>query len=271
MTTSRNCRTRRPQSPRPPPQLRLTLAVAPKPHKPEPDPNGGRGCAVISLGVRPALATRAGTASGRAPSRGGADELSGDERQYGGGRDTGEGVAEHAADRDRGVGEARGRREEVRGADVRADRRCRQVGAAGAASAKMTSDEPGSRDDFCKEQRPPGSVSGAPRDGGSGEHHIREDRAGDASEDLRGQIDRRGGPGRRCSTMSTRVTTGLKWDPDTVTKTRISTARPSAVANAFSKSCRPTSVGDSRCAAMPEPTTTAARPALPRNSAGGGA
>ena len=42
---------------------------------------------------------------------------------------------------------------------------------------------------------------------------------------------------------------------------------PAAVAAAFSSSCSPVWPGDSRCAAMPEPITTAARNALPRNSA----
>jgi len=42
---------------------------------------------------------------------------------------------------------------------------------------------------------------------------------------------------------------------------------PAAVAAAFSNSCSPVWPGDSRCAAMPEPITAAARNALPRNSA----
>ncbi len=42
---------------------------------------------------------------------------------------------------------------------------------------------------------------------------------------------------------------------------------PAAVAAEFSSSCRPVSDGDSRCAAIPEPITIAARNALPRNSA----
>ena len=42
---------------------------------------------------------------------------------------------------------------------------------------------------------------------------------------------------------------------------------PAAVAAAFSSSSSPVWPGDSRCAAIPEPITTAARNALPRNSA----
>src|SRR5271166_126303 len=42
---------------------------------------------------------------------------------------------------------------------------------------------------------------------------------------------------------------------------------PAAVAAAFSNSSRPVSPGDRRCAAIPEPITTAARNPLPRNSA----
>src|SRR5713101_5422217 len=42
---------------------------------------------------------------------------------------------------------------------------------------------------------------------------------------------------------------------------------PAAVAAAFSSSSRPVLPGDRRCAAIPDPITTAARKALPRNSA----
>src|ERR1039458_83632 len=42
---------------------------------------------------------------------------------------------------------------------------------------------------------------------------------------------------------------------------------PAFLAAAFSSSSSPTALGDSRCAAMPEPTTTAARKALPSSSA----
>src|SRR6266496_2431858 len=42
---------------------------------------------------------------------------------------------------------------------------------------------------------------------------------------------------------------------------------PAAVAAAFSTSSRPVWPGDSRCAAIPDPITTAARNALPKNSA----
>src|ERR1700690_502225 len=42
---------------------------------------------------------------------------------------------------------------------------------------------------------------------------------------------------------------------------------PAAVAAAFSSSSSPVAPGDSRCAAIPEPITRAARNPLPRNSA----
>jgi hypothetical protein len=42
---------------------------------------------------------------------------------------------------------------------------------------------------------------------------------------------------------------------------------PAAVAAAFSSNSSPVSPDDSRCAAIPEPITTAARNALPANSA----
>jgi hypothetical protein len=45
--------------------------------------------------------------------------------------------------------------------------------------------------------------------------------------------------------------------PDTGPKIRISTPSPKTVAVLFSSNCKPTSLGDSCCAAIPEPTTTA--------------
>ena len=47
----------------------------------------------------------------------------------------------------------------------------------------------------------------------------------------------------------------------------MSTARPKTVAMLFSSNWMPTSLGDSCCAAMPEPTTTATKSPVPRNSA----
>src|SRR5437763_2160769 len=66
---------------------------------------------------------------------------------------------------------------------------------------------------------------------------------------------------------SARLTTGLRCAPDTAPTARMIAIRPAAVAAEFSNSCSPTLPGDSRCAAMPEPTTTATRRAVPRNSA----
>src|SRR3954451_11763510 len=48
---------------------------------------------------------------------------------------------------------------------------------------------------------------------------------------------------------------------------RIKATSPAAVAAAFSNNCRPTSPGDNVWAAIPEPTTTATRNAVPQNSA----
>ena len=59
----------------------------------------------------------------------------------------------------------------------------------------------------------------------------------------------------------------MKWPPETGPNIKMIANSPAAVAAAFSSSCRPVWPGDSRCAAMPEPITTAARNALPRNSA----
>ena len=57
---------------------------------------------------------------------------------------------------------------------------------------------------------------------------------------------------------STRVTTGLNA-AETGCSARISATSTAPVARLFSSSCRPTSSGDSRLAAMPEPTTAATR------------
>ena len=66
---------------------------------------------------------------------------------------------------------------------------------------------------------------------------------------------------------STKDTTGLKWPPETGPNIKMIANSPAAVAAAFSSSSSPVWPGDSRCAAIPEPITTAARNALPRNSA----
>ena len=66
---------------------------------------------------------------------------------------------------------------------------------------------------------------------------------------------------------STNDTTGLKWPPDTGPNIKMIANSPAPVAAAASNSSRPASPGDRRCAAMPEPITTAARNALPSNSA----
>ena len=62
-------------------------------------------------------------------------------------------------------------------------------------------------------------------------------------------------------------TTGLKCAPDTGPNIKMMANSPAAVAAAFSSSSRPVWPGESRCAAIPDPITTAARNALPRNSA----
>src|SRR6476646_9314288 len=68
-------------------------------------------------------------------------------------------------------------------------------------------------------------------------------------------------------TRSARLTTGFRCAPDTEPTARMIATSPAAVAAAFSNSCSPTSPGDSRWAAMPEPTTTATSSMVPRNSA----
>ena len=59
----------------------------------------------------------------------------------------------------------------------------------------------------------------------------------------------------------------MKWPPETGPNIKMIANSPAAVAAAFSSSSSPVSPGDRRCAAMPEPITTAARNALPSSSA----
>src|SRR6201996_761266 len=66
---------------------------------------------------------------------------------------------------------------------------------------------------------------------------------------------------------SAKETTGLKWPPETGPNIKMIANSPAAVAAAFSTSSSPVWPGESRCAAMPDPITRAARNALPRNSA----
>ena len=66
---------------------------------------------------------------------------------------------------------------------------------------------------------------------------------------------------------STRVTTGLKWAPDTAPSIQIRATRAPAVAAAFSSSCRPTSSGDSRLAMIPDPMTATTSSPVPSASA----
>src|SRR5450631_2752960 len=66
---------------------------------------------------------------------------------------------------------------------------------------------------------------------------------------------------------SARVTTGVKGPTETGPKARINATRPEPVTMAVISSCKPTLPGDSRCAAMPDPTTMATSNAVPRASA----
>ena len=63
------------------------------------------------------------------------------------------------------------------------------------------------------------------------------------------------------------MTTGFRCAPDTGASAATRTARPRAVTSEFSSSWRPTSSGDSRWAAMPDPTTTATSRPVPSPSA----
>ena len=65
----------------------------------------------------------------------------------------------------------------------------------------------------------------------------------------------------------TRETTGLKCAPEIGPRAKIKAISPPVVAAAFSSNCKPTSLGERRCAMMPEPTTTATKKAVPIPSA----
>jgi hypothetical protein len=69
------------------------------------------------------------------------------------------------------------------------------------------------------------------------------------------------------SSRSVRVTTGLKWAPETAPNMRMRPTRAPAVAAAFSSSWSPTSPEESREAAIPEPTTAITSSAVPSASA----
>ena len=95
------------------------------------------------------------------------------------------------------------------------------------ASAKMTTMRPAVATTSASSRGHAGAIGRAPGDRRRGEHHVREDGAADAS-DAPAPADRPppSSTCRRCSAMSTRVTTGLKCAPETVANTRMSTARP---------------------------------------------
>ena len=65
---------------------------------------------------------------------------------------------------------------------------------------------------------------------------------------------------------STTVTTGLNA-ADTGCRAKINATRTVPVAIEFASSCNPTSPGESRCAAIPDPTTAATRNPVPTVSA----
>ena len=169
-----------------------------------------------------------------------------------------------------GLAKLRRAGEQVGGADVGADRgrrasRARPVRAQG----EDHEHQPERRDDLGEQVRA-GSRGGASDDADRGqrEHTL----ASTAPRDAAGDLGRHVGAARRAGARppkaaSTSDTTGLKCAPETGPNIKMIANSPAAVAAAFSSSCRPASSGDSRWAAMPEPTTSAARNALPRNSA----
>ena len=127
--------------------------------------------------------------------------------------------------------------------------------------------QPGGSDHFRQRVRPAGPVLDRMDAAATRQTFVAGDRAGDAPGDLGGQVA--GGVTQEIppSAASANETTGLKCAPETGPNIKMIANSPAAVAAAFSSSSSPVSHGDSRCAAIPDPITTAARNALPRNSA----
>ena len=216
------------------------------------------------------LRGRSGTGTGPGPTASeAADELGDDEAGRRRRRDAGEGVGERAADGDGGVGEAGRRREPVGGGDVAADReRQRRCARPERTTPRITSSSPNVATTSPSQMPRRRAAWVETVDGRQVEHEVGDDRA----RRTRRRSARRRRRRRRRSSMppkrrSARVTTGLKWAPDTGPKARISATSPAPVAVEFSSSCRPTSSGDRRWAEMPEPTTMATRNAVPTSSA----
>lgn len=124
------------------------------------------------------------------------NQLGEDERGHGCRCDAGEGVAEDAADVDRGVGEARRAGEEVGGADVGADRRRRQVSAAGSGEREDHEHEAEGGDDLSEDVGAGGAVGLGDADRAQVEHQVGDDGAGDATEDLDRHVGEGGAPGQ---------------------------------------------------------------------------
>ena len=185
-----------------------------------------------------------------------ADQLHQDERRHRGRGDAGEGVGQHAGDRHRRVGEAGRAREPVGRRDVAADRERDGVDPRRSQAAEDDQHQPERwrrpRPSRCRRRRARVVRERSPRRGRtSGSRRRRRRRPPSTCAATSG---RPRGCVIRPRARSTKVTTGLK-DADTGCRARISATSAAPVARLFSSSCRPTSSGDSRWAAMPEPTT----------------
>jgi len=103
-------------------------------------------------------------------------------------------------------------------------------------------------------------------DRGQGEHPVGDDRPGDAAGDLGRDVGQRDTPGQSAESGVHERDEGVEMTARDRAEHEDDRGQAAAVAAAFSSSCRPGSL-ESSAAAIPEPMTSAARKALPRNSA----
>ena len=222
----------------------------------------GSGTGVVGRRRRRRLRRRRVRARGRAGAESAADQLRADERRDGCRGDAGEGVGEDPADGDGGVRERRRAGEPVRGTDVRADRGAASAPRPVRARAKISA--PGRRwrrprrgtcrplARSCSRPAPIARpymalASTAPSDRTDAPGRRRRRRRRRRSIPV---------PARRPSSQSTSGDHGVEVRAGDRPEDQDQHARPNTVAVLFSSSCSPVSSGDSRCAAIPDPTTT---------------
>ena len=158
-------------------------------------------------------------------------------------------------------------------ADVRADRgRCRGGPVPVRASAKMSSSNPRGRDDLSEPESPAGAAGRRPGDRRHAEHHVGQDGAADRAADLGGNVGGEVAGGDAAAVAPAQPPVDQRDDrvemrPGHSGEHQDQRAqRQRRRDRRFPSSSSPTSCGDSRVAAMPEPTTAVTSSAVPVNS-----